>query len=102
MCGTGDGRGSAGEEGEADFLWEKYGNDDADADADDEGDDDGDDDGDVDGGNDSDCYGDGDGDTVDADNVDGSNTYEILCSQVSYDTYLRVVEKTKRERTMPR
>ena len=95
MCGTGDGRGSVGEEGEADFLWEEYGNDDdADADAD------ADDDGDVDGGNDSDCYGDGDGDTVD--NVDGSNTYEILCSQVSYDTYLRVVEKTKRERTMPR
>ena len=94
MCGTGDGRGSIGEEGEADFLWEEYGNDDADADADDDGD--------VDGGNDSDCYGDGEGGAVDADNVDGSNTYEILCSQVSYDTYLRVVEKTKRERTMPR
>ena len=99
MCGTGDGRGSAGEEGEADFLWEEYGNDDADADDDGDADADGGDD-DTDGG-DSDVDG-GDAGDGDADNVDGSNTYEILCSQVSYDTYLRVVEKTKRERTMPR
>ena len=93
MCGTRDGRGSVGEEGEADFLWEEYGNDDDvdggdDADVDDDGDD-----GDVDG---------GDADADDADNVDGSNPFKIFWSQVSYDTYLRLVEKTKRERTMPR